>query len=171
MPENEKDIIVGRIASAHGIRGEVKMIMLTEFPERFNAGKDINVKLKDESLRSLHIENSKPYKDGIVLKLQGIDTRNDAELLTKADVIISEDELGDLPEEQFFLFDIIGLKVVTDDGREQGEVTEVLQGSANDVYITSTGLCIPALKDVVAKIDLENGLLVIRPVPGLLAED
>ena len=105
-----------------------------------------------------------------MLKLEGVDTRNSAEELRDIDIVIGEGDLRKLEDDRFYVFDIVGLKVVTDDGREQGTVTEVLQGGANDVYVTSTGLCIPALKDVVAQVDLKGGKLVIRPVPGLLPD-
>lgn len=171
MPRSERDILIGRIVAPFGIRGEVKVVVVTELPERFDAGREVTLIYPDGGRRYARVEKSGTNKNGLSIKFQGVETRNDAEELRDAEIVIDESQLEELPEDQFYLFDIVGLKVVTDDGREQGEVVEVLQGGANDVYVTSTGLCIPAIKDVVAKIDIRERLMVIHPVPGLLAED
>ena len=163
-------IVIGRIVAPIGIRGEVKVIVLTDFPERFGVGNELVIRLPNGESKLVKIESGRRHKDGLTLRLEGIGTRNDAEALRDSEFVIDKSELAELPEGEFYVFDIIGLKVVTDDGRECGEVTEVLQTGANDVYVTSTGLCIPALKNVVAKVDFDKGEMVIRPVPGLLAE-
>jgi len=155
------------VAGPFGIRGEVKVVALTDFPDRFQAGQEIILAL-EKGRRSHKIERSRPHRGGIIVKLAGVETRSDAEELRDIDIIIDEEHLRELEPGRFYVFDIVGLKVVTDDGREQGTVTEVLQGGANDVYVTSTGLCIPALKDVVADVDITRGVMVIRAVPGLL---
>jgi len=168
MPRSQRDIVIGRIVAPVGIRGEVKVIVLTDFPERFEPGSELALRLpKGESARA-KISSARAHKDGLTLKLAGIDSRNDAETLRGSEFVIDESELTELPADRFYVFDIIGLKVVTDDGRECGEVTEVLASGANDVYVTSTGLCIPALRDVVAKVDFDKREMVIRPVPGLI---
>ncbi len=169
MPRDGRSITIGRVVGPFGIRGEIKVVPTTDFPDRFGQGGIVVLSLPKKH-RTCRIERSRPHKGGLILKLDGVDTRNDAEELKDIDIVISESELRDLEGGRFYVFDIVGLKVLTEDGREQGSVTEVLQG-ANDVYVTSTGLCIPALKDVVAEVDLERGVMVIRPVPGLLPED
>lgn len=170
MPRDQRDIVIGAIVAPFGIRGEVKVAVTTDFPERFNAGNQVTLRIDDEKRSVVKIESSRPQKGGYALKLQGVDTRTDAEGLRGVDIVISEDELTELPEGEFYIFDLMGLKVVTDDGRDLGEVTEVLQSGSNDVYVTSSGVCIPALKDVVTKIDLAEGTMLIHPVPGLLAD-
>lgn len=171
MTESERDVVVGKIVAPFGVRGELKVVALTDFPERFDKGNELIIAPVKGDRRSMRVLSSSEHKGGYTVKLEGVDSREDAEALRGAQVIIDESELAELPEDKYYLFDIVGLKVVTDDGREFGEVTEVLQASGNDVYITSTGLCIPALKTVVAKVDVDAGLMVIRPVPGLLPED
>lgn len=168
MPRTERDIVIGKVVAPLGIRGEMKVSVLTDFPERFNAGSELVMRLKDGDRSNVVVESSREQKGGIVLKLRGIDTRDDSEAIRGAEFIIDESELAELENGEYFVFDIIGLKVLTDDGRELGEVTEVLQGGANDVYVTSSGVCIPALKDIVLKIDLARGEMLIHPVPGLL---
>lgn len=170
MPRTGRDVITGRVVAPFGIRGELKLLPLTDFPDRFDAGRSISLKLQTGERREARIRRSQPYKGGVIIKIDGVDTRNEAESLRGAESVIDESELAELDAGSFYLFDVIGLKVVTDDGRELGEITEVLQNSANDVYITGDGLCIPALKSVVVNINVEAGVMTIHPVPGLLAE-
>lgn len=168
MPRSERDIVIGKIVGPLGTRGEVKTVVLTDFPERFAAGAELSLRLPEGAIRLVKVEAVRQHRDGLALKLAEVETRDDAEAFRNAEFTIDESELAELPEDRFYVFDLIGLNVVTDDGRELGEVTEVLQGGANDVYVTSTGLCIPALKTVVVKIDAGEGRMVIHPVPGLL---
>jgi len=168
MPRSERDIVIGKIIAPLGTRGEVKAIVLTDFPERFAAGVELSLRLPQGEVRRVKLESARVHREGLALKIEGVEVRNDAEALRSAEFTIDESELAELPDDRFYVFDLIGIKVVADDGRELGEVTEVLQGGGNDVYITSTGLCIPALKNVVTKIDLGEGRMVIHPVPGLL---
>lgn len=171
MPISERDIVIGKIIAPLGTRGEVKAIVLTDFPERFKAGAELSLRLPEGDVRKVKLESARVHREGFALKIEGVEVRDDAEELRSAEFTIDESELVELPSDRFYLFDLIGLHVVTDDGREFGEVTEVLQGGANDVYITNTGLCIPALKTVVAKIDVGEKRMTIHPVPGLLPED
>lgn len=170
MAQREQEILIGKVIAPSGIRGEVKVYVLTDFPERFAVGNDVTLRFPEGGKKSFLIRNSREYKSGLIIKFDEIDTRNDAEALKGAEIVIEQSELAELESGRFYVFDIIGIKVVSEDGRDVGEVVDVLQGGANDVYITSTGVCIPAIKDVVAKVDIKEGLMVIRPVPGLLPE-
>lgn len=170
MAPTERDITVGKVVAPFGVKGELKVVVLTDHPERFDRGSEMALETA-KGRRNVKITGSRPQAGGILLKLEGVDTRDAAEELRNAEFVIDRDEVARLEEGSFYVFDIIGLRVVTDDGRELGEVTEVLQSGANDVYITSSGVCIPALKDVVFKVDLENRVIVVRPVPGLLPDE
>jgi 16S rRNA processing protein RimM len=170
VPVESGDVIIGKIVAPFGIRGEVKVVIHTDFPERFEAGRTVTLVGPGDARREARIARSTPNKGGVSVKFDGVDNRTDAEKLRGIDIVISESELGELGEDQFYVFDLIGMSVITDDGREQGEITEVLQGGANDVYVTSTGLCIPAIKDVVVSVDVDKGTMVIHPVPGLLPD-
>lgn len=147
------------------------MVVLTDFSERFSRGACLAVKPAVGEMLKTRVERSRPVKGHVILKLAGIETRAGAGQLAGAEIVIQDSELHALEDEQYYVFDVIGLKVRTDDGRELGEITEVLQGGGNDVYVTGDGLCIPALKDVVSRIDVGEGVMVIRPVPGLLPEE
>ncbi|MHB9036741.1 MAG: ribosome maturation factor RimM [Armatimonadota bacterium] len=170
MPEDKQDIVIGGIVAPFGVRGELKVVVQTDFPERFDKGREVVVRTADGKRFATRVERSGPNKGGLTLKLQGVDDRNSAEELRGAEFVVDEAEIGELPEDSFYLFRLIGLRVVTEDGRELGEVVEILQGGANDVYETSAGVLIPAIKQIVVKIDVEGGLMVIRPIPGLIPE-
>lgn len=170
MPRGDQEIVVGKLVAPFGTSGEIKVIVLTEFPERLDAGKDIRVRDANGSERKFHIDRSRDHKTGRVLKLQNVDSREDAESLRACEIVIAPEELNPLADGSYYVFELIGLRVVSEDGREWGKVADVLQAGANDVYITTTGLCVPALKDVVAKIDLESGEMLIRAYPGLLPD-
>jgi len=170
MPRVEQEIVIGKIVAPFGTGGEVKVLVLTDFPERFGLGEEIRIRTAKGARLMARIERSREHKAGFLLKLGGIDSRDDAEALRDAEIVIDREKLAGLGKDRYYVFDIIGLRVTSEDGRDCGEVTDVLQAGANDVYLTSTGLCIPALKDVVAKVDLERGEMIIRPVPGLLPD-
>ncbi|MCE5323374.1 ribosome maturation factor RimM [bacterium] len=170
MPD-ERDIVIGKVAAPFGVRGELKVIVHTDFPERFDKGRPVTVKTVKGRRFTSKVERNIAHKGGITLKIEGIDDRNAAEDLRDAEFVIDRNEVGDLPEGSYYLFDLIGLKVITDDGRELGEVVEILQSGANDVYETSAGVLIPAIKQVVVKIDTKERLMVIHPIPGLLPEE
>ncbi len=154
-----------------GIRGEVKVLRLTDFPERFDAGREVMAKQADGNLRPLKITDSREYKDGMVLRFEGIGNRTEAEELRGTQLVIEECELESLSGDSYYLFQLVGLKVFTEDGRELGVVADILQGGANDVYVTDSGILIPAIRDVVKKVDLECGRITIWPMPGLLPDD
>ena len=162
-------VTVGRIVAPQGIKGEVKILVTTDFPERFDKGNTVKVKTEKEVV-SRKITSSRESKGCVIAKLSGVDTRNDAEDLRGAEIVITEDELGDLGEDRFYLFDLVGMKVTDDGGRDFGTITEVLQGGANDVYVTDKGVLIPALKAVVKKVDTENKSMTIDPPEGLPVE-
>ena len=168
MTCSDQDIVIGKIVAPLGTRGEVKILVLTDFPERFSMSSEFTIKLPNGESRLLKVQAQRLHKDGVVLKFEGVDTRDDAEALRRAMLVIGCDDLNELPSGEYYIFDLIGLKVLTTDGRECGELVDIISGGANDVYITSTGLCIPALKAVVAEVALDRGIMIIRPVPGLL---
>ena len=161
-----KNVVIGRITAPQGIKGEVRMQVLTDFPERFDAGSLITLNTNPQ--KKLRVEFERSYKSGLILKFEGIDTRNDAEALRGADAVIGEDELADLGNDKFYVFDLIGLEVRTDDGKPLGKISEILQGKANDVYVTTSGVCIPAIKDVVTDVNLSEGTMTIHPIEGMI---
>ncbi len=171
MAGADRDIVVGEVVAPFGIRGEVKVIVLTDFPERFSVGNRLTLELAGGKKHLATIQESRSHKAGLVIRLDCAETIDDAEKLRGAQIVVDRSELMELGSDEFYVFDLLGLKVTTDDGRELGEVAEVLQSGGNDVYVTSSGVCIPALRSVVTRIDVAEGVMIVHPVPGLLPEE
>lgn len=159
-------LIVGRIIAPWAIRGEVKVQVVTDFPDRLAAQKLVYV-----NACPLRIESSRPHKQHLVLKLATIDSVEAAEGLRGQDLTIPSSELCPLPEGQYYQFQLIGLDVLTTDGEYLGRIADIMSTASNDVYIVEGErgeILIPAIEDVVKSIDLEKGKIIIEAIEGLL---
>ncbi|MDY4474643.1 ribosome maturation factor RimM [Mitsuokella sp.] len=153
-------ITIGKVGAAHGIHGELRIIPLTDFIERFAEMKEVMV--GDELL---HIESCKYHKQFVLLKFREYPVREEAMKLTGRLLTIDRSEAAPLDEGEFYTFDIIGLTVFDEAGKELGTVENVLRTGSNDVYQARTPdgaeLLIPALKAVVKRIDVPGGCMVV----------
>ncbi|MCL2615844.1 MAG: ribosome maturation factor RimM [Dehalococcoidia bacterium] len=166
-PAEPSDFItIGVILGAWGLKGAFKVRPTTDFPERFKQGAEVYL-----DKQALIIEKVIWQKGEVILKLPGIDTPEDAAKLSRKALEISSSALFELPEWQYYQFDIIGLEVRTKDGDVIGKVGQILN-CGNDVYVVQNPGCkdvlIPATKDIIKSIDLKKGILVIEPIEGLL---
>lgn len=166
-------ISVGEICGTRGLQGELKVQPLTDFPERFKDMKEIWVDCGPRS-GYYQIEKYRPYKQLLLFKLAGIDTVEAAASLVKGLLKVNEDEVFPLPEDTYYVFQLLGLKVDDLEKGYLGVVTDVLQTGANDVYVTKGDrygeVLIPAIKDVVLDIDLPAGRMKVKLLPGLVDE-
>uniref|UniRef100_A0A7C1FE02 Ribosome maturation factor RimM n=1 Tax=Ammonifex degensii TaxID=42838 RepID=A0A7C1FE02_9THEO len=166
-----KFITIGEIVAPHGYRGAVRVLPLTDFPDRFRGMTRIIVCQKGER-KSYAVEKVGGDRRFIILKLAGIETIEAAAALRGALLEVPREEVVSLPPGHFYIFDIIGLKVWSEEGDFLGEVSAVLKTGANDVYSvrTPTGqeILIPALKAVVREIDLPGERMVVRLPEGLV---
>jgi 16S rRNA processing protein RimM len=165
-PAPPESLIVGYILAPWGLRGEVKVEVVTDFPERFAPQKVVYL-----NTRPLEIESCRPHKQHLVVKLASIDSVEDAEKLRGQDLTIPRSELYPLLQGQYYTFQLIGLKVVTTEGQTLGRVTDIMSTASNDVYIVEGKrgeILIPAIEDVVKSIDLDKGEMVIEAIEGLL---
>ena len=162
--------LVGYILKPQGINGEVKVESVSPEPGRFNTLKKIYI--QKETLQAFSVESVRVSNRFVFLKLGGVDTRNDAEMLRGAEILIPEKDLLDLGDNEYFVHDLIGCQVFDEQNNKVGELVEIMQNPSNDVYVlaTPTGreLLIPAIKDVVCNIDLKRKTITIRLVEGLL---
>ncbi len=161
---------IGQVVALFGIRGELKVRLLTNIPDRFQQLKEVYI---GSDYRRHSIDYVRPYKsEMIVLKLTGIDTANVAEPLCQKELYIPLTQLAQLPPNSYYQHDILGLTVITLDGRELGRIVDILETGSNDVYtvksIDGKSVMIPAIKDVVKQIDLTHHTMFIEPLPGLL---
>ena len=167
----EQYLRVGVISSTHGVRGEVKVYPTTDDPARFKKLKKVILDMGREQ-RELAIESVKFFKNMVILKFKGIDNINDVEMYRGMDLLITRDQAVRLAPNENFIVDLIGLKAVTDDGKELGVLKDVMLTGANDVYVIETGekkeILIPAIPDCVLDVILEEGTILIHLLDGLL---
>src|SRR5262245_29458981 len=169
---SEDDLIsVARIARPQGHRGEVIADLLTDFPGRFARLSRVYVKRADGRLLLLDLENSRPHKGRVALKFSGCDTVSGAEELRDARVMISRDQLVELPEDTYYDFDLIGCEVVAIEGRQLGRVEEVQNYGAAPLLVVRDGareLLIPLVLSICVEISTERKRIVVNPPEGLL---
>lgn len=162
---------VGVITTTHGVRGEVKVFPTTDDAERFL---DLDYVLLDtgRDMKRLDIQNVKFFKNLVILKFKGIDNINDIEMYKGRDLMIPREEGQELDEDEFYIADLIGMRVVLEDGTEFGTMKDVMETGANDVYIVTTKdgneVLLPAIKECILDIDLEEDTMTIHLMKGLL---
>ena len=169
-------ITIGQISRVRGIRGEMVIVPLTDDPRRFSELKRVLLS-KDERIAEFEVEQVRVglttgrLKEKVLLKLKGVESPEEAKRLVGSFLEIEKEDLTQLPKGRYFIFDIIGLKVVTTEDKKVGTVKEVITLPANDVYVVEGDqkeYDIPAIKEIVKKIDLKKKVMVIEPKEGLL---
>lgn len=159
------------ITSPHGVRGEVKVFPTTEDPKRFSDLKKVYLDLKS-GVSERAVEGVRYQKNLVLLRLAGITDRTEAEQYRNCDILITRDQALPLAENEFYIADLIGLSVCSDDGEELGKLEDVMQTGANDVYVVTGGrhgeILIPAIPDCRIRTDLEAGVITVHLIPGLI---
>ncbi len=162
---------VGVITSTHGVRGEVKVFPTTDDAKRFQELETVILDTGHEML-TLTIENVKFFKNMVILKFKEFNNINDIEKYRGKDLLIHREQAVSLEPDENFIADLIGLKVVTDEGEEFGTLKDVLQTGANDVYIISGNsgkeYLFPAIKQCILNVDLEAHQITVHIMEGLL---
>ena len=162
---------VGVITTTHGVRGEVKVYPTTDEPERFL---ELDHVLLDtgKEFRDLEIKNVRFFKNLVILKFKGIDNINDIEKYKGHDLWIPREEGQELDEDEYYIADLLGLRVILDDGTEFGILKNVMETGANDVYIIDTNahgeVLVPAIRECIQDIDLEKNTMTIHLMKGLI---
>lgn len=149
--------MIGKIGAPHGIKGEVRVTPLTDFPDRFQVLKTVYL----DKTHALEIESVKQNKQVFLLKFHGVNDRDEAALLRGKLLKVPRSQAAPLGEGEYYSFDIVGLRVYDGDD-DLGEITEIIKTGSNDVYIVKNGdreTLVPALKQVVKQIDLDAGLM------------
>ena len=162
---------VGIITSTHGVRGEVKVYPTTDDPRRFRRLKEVVLDTGREKL-NLEIEGVKFFKQFVILKFKGLDNINDIEKYRQKSLYVTRKNAVRLQRDEYFIADLIGLKVQDEDGTELGTVKEVIETGANDVYevemADGRSLLLPAIKQCILNVDVENGMMQVHVLEGLL---
>ena len=159
---------VGRVAAPFGLAGEVRVVPLTDFPERFKEMRSVLVGEGHEAYRIVGVRGSRAQ---VILKLKGVDDANAAGALRGEMLRIPLAEAVSLADGQYFWYQIIDLEVVTMGGERLGRVVDIIRTGANDVYVVRGmrgEVLIPAIEDVIREVDLGAGRLVVELLPGLI---
>ena len=161
---------IGQIVNTHGFRGEVKIYPLTDDISRFEKLKEVYMEENNELVK-YKVESIKFLRSTVAVKLKGIDSEEAANKLKGSYIKVDRKSAVKLPKDTYFICDLIDSEVYDEKAQLLGTVKDVLQTGSNDVYVVqSTGkdILIPALKDVVKKIDLENKKIMVEMPEGLI---
>ena len=162
---------VGIITSTHGVRGEVKVYPTTDDPRRFRRLKEVVLDTGKEKM-NLEIEGVKFFKQFVILKFKGLDNINDIEKYRQKSLYVARKNAVRLQRDEYFIADLIGLKGQDEDGTELGTVKDVIETGANDVYevemADGRSLLLPAIKQCILNVDVENGMMQVHVLEGLL---
>ena len=167
----EQYLQVGVIASTHGIKGEVKVFPTTDNLERFRKLKEVLLDTGREQI-PLHVEGVKFFKQFAILKFREFDNINDIEKYRGRGLYVSREQAVPLEEGEYYIGDLIGMEVFTEDGKAFGQLKDVMETGANDVYVIATKeygeVLLPAIRGCILEVDVEAGKMKIHLLPGLL---
>lgn len=167
----EKLLKVGVISSTHGLKGEVKVFPTTDDVKRFRQLKEVLLDAGDEK-PVLQIEQVKFFKQFVILKFKGIDDIEDVQKYKGKDLLVTRENAVELKKDEYFIADLIGVSVISDDNSLRGILKDVIQTGANDVYVIvledGRQLLLPAIKECVLMVDLDENIMKIHVLDGLL---
>lgn len=167
----EERFQVGVITQTHGVHGEVKVFPTTDDPKRFKKNMEVILDTGKENI-NIKIEGVKFFKQFVILKFEGHDSIESIEKYKKKSLYVTRENAVKLKKDEFFIADLIGCHVFDEEGTELGELTDVLQTGANDVYVVKMAdekeALFPAIKDCVKEIDVASGKIVVHVMDGLL---
>ena len=162
----EGHVVVGQVTGSWGLRGDVKVQPQTDSAERFSAGSELHL-----DGRPAIVESSRSLKGGYVIRLTGVNDRTAADLIRGSLITVLEDEIAPLPDDTFYHFQLIDMQVFSDEGESLGAIVEILDTSANDVYVVRSDgkpdLLIPAIREIVLDVDVDAERMTVHLAPGL----
>jgi 16S rRNA processing protein RimM len=159
---------IGRVVAVRGLGGEMRVDLVDPDGAQFLRADEVY--LGGERL-CLKVRQARLFKGQGLLKVEGVDDRDAAEHWRDATVYVTADNVASLDEGEYYYRQVLGLSVVTEEGEQLGQVTDVIATGANDVYVVrdpnDEEILLPAIKDVVLKIDLDQGTMTVRLLDGL----
>lgn len=171
-PGEPSYLVVGKVRRPHGVRGEIIFDVYSDFPERLIAGKKIFV---GEERRALRIRRRRDHGQALLLGFQQYNTPEEVAELTNQLAYVAVDDLPALPEGEYYHHQLLGLHVHTDSGESLGQLVQILENPANDIYIVQPErgkeILLPAIEDVILDIDLEAKVMRVHLLPGLLPDE
>ena len=165
------ELQVGVITQTHGIKGEVKVFPTTDDVSRFKKLKEVIMDTGRERI-TMEIEGVKFFKQYAIVKFKGFNSINDIEKYKSAKLYVTRDHAVKLQKDEYFIADLVGLNVVTDEGEPFGKMKDVLATGANDVYVVEredgTEVLLPAIRECVKTVDMEQGQVTVHIMDGLI---
>jgi 16S rRNA processing protein RimM len=165
-------ILVGILRRPHGLKGEALVSLQTDFPDRLQKGLRLYL---GEDHRPVTIRSRRQHNDGLLMAFDELADKTSLENLHNVPLFVRKDETPVLPEGQYYQHQLLGLDVVTEGGTVLGKVAEILDTTANAVYVvrpeTGKEILLPSIKNVVRAIEIENGRIVVRLMPGMIEDE
>ena len=166
-----KYLEIGQIVNTFGIKGMVKVKPFTDDIKRFDKLKTIYIENK-QSRKEYEVEEVKYHKDMVLVKLKGINTIEEANLLRQSYLLVDREQEEPLAEGVYYIVDLIGLDVYTDEGQLLGKVDDIFNTGSNDIYVVKNELgkeiLLPGIPEVLKKVDLDNKKITVHLIPGLM---
>ncbi|GAB1155548.1 MULTISPECIES: ribosome maturation factor RimM [Paenibacillus] len=164
---------VGKIVNTHGIRGELKIMPLTDFPEvRFAKNAELYLFTPDNHPVLVHVESARLHKNMYIVRLKEYGNINEVEKFKGGIAKVSKENLAELEENEYYFHQIVGCTVVTEEGENLGTISEILTPGANDVWVVKTAagkeILLPVIDDVVLDVDVNEKLVKVHLMEGLL---
>ena len=167
----QKSLEVGQIVNTFGIKGEVKVMPFTDDISRFDDLEKVYVKTKKEE-KLYKIQNVRYHKNMVLIKFENIETPEQAELLRNAFLEIDRENAIPLEEGTYYIADLIGMEVYSDDGNKLGIVEDIYNTGANDIYVVKNDLgkqiLLPGIKEVIKEVNLDTEKITVHLIPGLI---
>jgi 16S rRNA processing protein RimM len=171
-PGGEDLLVVGRIIRPHGIRGAVIVEAESDWPERFSAGSSLLVEAAPGRCEPVLVESSSTHKGRLLLYLAGVTDRNSAGGLKGKDLLVRACDAAPLEDGEFWAHDLVGMSAVDEDGRELGEVTEVICRAAQDLLVLADGagaeFRVPFVEEFVMDVDEGRGVITLKVIEGMV---
>lgn len=162
-------VVVGKLRKPHGVRGEMVMTVATDFPELLSPGQEVYV---GEDYHPLTIKGVRWHRDDILIAFEGFADRDEVGIYRNHLLFMRAEDLPPLPEDEIYFYEVVGLQVITDAGKDLGRISEVLVTGANEVYVVERegqkDILLPATEEVVLKILPEEGIMKVHLLSGLI---
>ncbi len=166
-----KYLEIGQIVNTFGIKGMVKIKPFTDDINRFDKLEKVYIKNK-EGKKEYQIQEVKYHKNMVLMKLEGVDTLEQAEILRQSYLLVNREDEEPLEEGVYYIVDLIGLEVYTDENIFLGKVDDIFNTGSNDIYVVKDGkgkqILLPGIPDVLKNVDLEKGKITVHLIPGLM---
>lgn len=171
MTKQNELVPVGKIVGTHGVRGLLKLFSYSGNAQSLQAAKTAFLKGKDGILREFELTRVSSHTSGFIIGFAGFTDINQVEFLNGSELCLQESQLPPLEEDEYYWRDLLGISVITDQGVTLGTIADIFETGSSDVYVVRGGekeYLIPAIADVVAKVDIQNKTMIITPLEGLL---